>query len=64
MKPSWAVTKLTEAAGVRAGQYRSEEPAMRVTIPESGPWPRQKSRTSSRNRPFHSAHAGPKPPTW
>ena len=27
------------------------------------PWPRQKSRTASRNRPFHSDHATPNPPT-
>ena len=65
MKPSWAVTKLTLATGVRPEYwYRSEEPVMReANSPSVEGSPRQKSRTVSRYLPFHSLHSGGKPPT-
>ncbi len=65
MKPSWAVTKLTDAYGDRpSSAYRSEEPASR----EATSWMprdscRQKSRIVSRKRSFHSTHGGGKEPT-
>ncbi len=50
VKPSWAVTKLIEAAGRRpVASNRSEEPAIRVAKSARVPGlPRQKSRTVSR----------------
>jgi len=66
VNPSCAVTKLIEATGRRPDvAYRSEEPVSREA--NSGmveELPRQKSRTVSRYRPFHSVHSGGKLPTW
>ena len=64
MNPSCAVTKLTDAHGRRPdAAYRSELPVSREATSPMPPWPRQKSRTASRKRPFHSDHATPNPPT-
>ena len=64
-EPSWAMTKLMDAIGLRpVVPYRSEEPASREA--KSGSEensPRQKSRTVSRYLPFHSDHKGGNPPT-
>ena len=66
MKPSWAVTKLIEAIGLRPlCSYRSREPVRRdANSPSVLGSPRQKSRTVSRYLPFHSVHSGGKLPTW
>src|SRR5262249_60545481 len=60
VKPSCAVTKLTLALGCRASAwYRSELPVSRdANTPSVAGSPRQKSRTVSRYRPFHSDHSG------
>ena len=66
MKPSWQVTKFTEATGrLLSCWYRSLDPVSREA--NSGTfegWPRQKSRIVSRYLPFHSLHSGGKLPTW
>ena len=65
MKPSCAVTKLTEVYGDRpSSAYRSLEPASREAMSRIEPWPRQKSRSVSRKRSFHSTHGGGNEPTW
>ncbi len=66
VKPSWAVTKLMDAIGLRPlCSYRSEDPEMRLANSASALGsPRQKSRTVSRYLPFHSVHSGGNPPTW
>ena len=66
MKPSCAVTKLTEAYGERpSSAYRSEEPDSREATSRMPPeLSRQKSRTVSRYLSFHSHHGGGNRPTW
>ncbi len=66
MKPSWAATKLIDAIGLRPEcSYRSLDPVSReANSPRVEASPRQKSRTVSRNLPFHSVHSGGKLPTW
>ena len=66
MKPSWQVTKLTEATGrLLSLRYRSLDPVSREANSGSvAGRPRQKSRTVSRYLPFHSLHSGGKLPTW
>ena len=66
MNPSWAVTKLIDAYGLRPEDwYRSLEPVNREANSASvAASPRQKSRTVSRYLPFHSVHSGGKLPTW
>ena len=58
MKPSWAVTKLTEAYGDRpSSAYRSLDPARRDATYRMPPeLARQKSRMVSRYLSFHSTH--------
>jgi hypothetical protein len=65
VNPSCVVTMFTEADGrLRAGPYRSGEPAIRVPRSASMPsLPRQNDRTVSRNFPFHSLQPGGKRPT-
>src|SRR5919112_2150799 len=60
VNPSCAVTKLIDAMGRRPSiSYRSDEPAKReANSPRVAGSPRQKSRTVSRNLPFHSVHSG------
>src|SRR5581483_6251545 len=49
VKPSWAVTKLIEANGLRPSEaYRSLEPVKREAKPATPVAPRQKSRIVSR----------------
>ena len=66
MKPSCAVMKFTEATGRRPFiWYRSELPIRRLANSGSvDGCERQKSRTQSRYRPFHSDQLEGKPPTW
>ena len=66
VKPSWAVTKLSEALGRRRRRpKRSSLPASRVARSwRVGVAPRHVSRTVLRNRSFHSAHGAGNPPRW
>ena len=55
VNPSWHAMKLTLDCGARGGGKRSLDPLRRVARSFTPPTPRQKRRTVSRNRPFHSA---------
>src|SRR5580693_9528402 len=64
VKPSWAATKLTLAHGFRPRKLNlSAEAHSRGASVFALACPRQKSRTSSRKRSFHSAQPGGNPPT-
>ncbi len=66
MKPSCAVMKFTLHSGERrSDSYTSGLPVIRWASAPSTFCPLcQKSRTSSRNFPFHSDQSAGKPPTW
>jgi hypothetical protein len=66
VKPSWQVTKLTEANGrLLSCWYRSLDPVSRIAKSRSVACrPRQKSRIPSLYLPFHSVHSGGKFPIW
>src|ERR1700722_6652694 len=66
VNPSCAVTKLTEATGLRPSLwYRSLEPVSREANSGSvADWPRHRPRTVYRYLLVHSLHHGGKLPTW
>jgi hypothetical protein len=66
LKPSWAVTRLTDDQGRRPRLLKRSPDAV-ILRANSGVMPSspfQKRRTVSRNLSFHSAHPGGNRPTW
>src|SRR5439155_26476015 len=65
VNPSWAVTKLIDANGRRPSRsYRSAEPPNLDATSRAAALPRQKSRITSREIPFHSVQRIGQLPTW